>query len=239
MSGWVKDEFTVPEDVGLFDACGAWLDEEIEWGGFVESGAISVTPGQLPGQLGEFGWIYVIEAAGLSAVKIGFTASKPSKRLATLQTGCPTKLIVRGLLPGFMWTEKNYHRIFADSRMTGEWFHRGGDVDKFVSSLPEPRDESELTDLSSVLNPKSLQTLCRSLPVFSAMLRDIATIDPTESAGWCRQRDYMKRFVPLIQLAEHNRPEQQSDVICGLRRSVFARRVVAYMLPPCDCHGVG
>lgn len=239
MSGWVMDVYTVPDDVGLIDAVVDTLDDGIEWGGFVEPNRISIIPGQVPNHLGEFGWIYVIEAGGLGAVKIGFTASKPSKRIATLQTGCPAKITVRGLLPGFIWTEKNYHRIFDESRLTGEWFSRSGDVDRFVSSLPEPRNDSEISELSAVLNQKSLQALCRSLPVFSSILRDIATIDPTEKSGWCRRREYMRRFVPLIQLAECHEPELQSSFICGLRRSVFARRVVAYMLPPCTCHGAG
>ncbi len=79
------------------------------------------------------GFIYFIQHGEDDLVKVGFSRQHPAKRLAQLQTGCPTVLHLSGWLPGGPETEKQFHARFAAERVRGEWFRLSGRV--FVEFL--------------------------------------------------------------------------------------------------------
>lgn len=72
------------------------------------------------------GYVYFIQA-GEGPVKIGW-ALDPKKRLAELQTGCPSELRLIGTWPGDRELEKSAHQHFAEHRLRGEWFRPTRDV---------------------------------------------------------------------------------------------------------------
>ena len=68
------------------------------------------------------GYVYFIQAGGCRGpVKIGFSIN-PEERLETLQAGNPLALALEAVVPGSARDEKRLHAVFADGRMTGEWF---------------------------------------------------------------------------------------------------------------------
>lgn len=68
------------------------------------------------------GFIYLIVAKGLNALKIGYTDGEPEDRLRALQCGCPVELELAAALRGTMAHEREYHSEFEDYRLRGEWF---------------------------------------------------------------------------------------------------------------------
>jgi hypothetical protein len=67
------------------------------------------------------GWIYFIVPARMNQVKIGWSLN-PLERLKILQTGQSAVLRIFAVVPGTQDQEYLLHRIFADSRIRGEWF---------------------------------------------------------------------------------------------------------------------
>lgn len=72
------------------------------------------------------GIIYFVETNNL--IKIGYTASNPRKRIAQLQTGCPSELDFMGYYHGTKAQEKQLHLFCAAQRVRGEWFEIDGPV---------------------------------------------------------------------------------------------------------------
>lgn len=70
----------------------------------------------------------------VEAVKIGYTGGDPYGRLKSLQTGCPTPLVLTGYYEGAPDDERELHRRFASARITGEWFNLEDD-DVFMEFL--------------------------------------------------------------------------------------------------------
>ena len=68
------------------------------------------------------GTIYFIGCTEASRVKIGFTQGSPYNRLAALQTGSPTRLVLAATISGDMSDERELHDKFAACRVRGEWF---------------------------------------------------------------------------------------------------------------------
>jgi hypothetical protein len=71
---------------------------------------------------GESGWVYFVVCPETARCKIGFTKGKVQKRIASLQTGSPSELVLIAMQPGTLETERKLHVRFADSRLHGEWF---------------------------------------------------------------------------------------------------------------------
>ena len=63
--------------------------------------------------------VYAICAGGL--VKIGMTTNL-KKRMETLQTMCPSRIALVGVMAGGYQAENRLHRVFAAYRDHGEWF---------------------------------------------------------------------------------------------------------------------
>jgi hypothetical protein len=77
-------------------------------------------------------------------VKIGF-ALDVNKRIKTLQTGCPDRLVLVHVLPGDRETETLLHGRFNRYRAAGEWFYVAGRLAKFLGYHSEFNPEKQLT----------------------------------------------------------------------------------------------
>ncbi len=77
------------------------------------------------------GLIYFVRAG--ENVKIGFTQNV-DQRVAQLQTFFPFQLEITLVLPGSLLTERQLHHRFRASRVTGEWFRHGPEIDAFVQA---------------------------------------------------------------------------------------------------------
>jgi hypothetical protein len=76
-----------------------------------------------------YGYVYFIRFS--DRIKIGYT-DDPHRRLKNL----PHDEIL-ALVPGTMSTEKKYHNMFKDLRLTGEWFASHRRLLDFIGTLPK------------------------------------------------------------------------------------------------------
>ncbi len=66
--------------------------------------------------------IYFIQDSGTLDIKIGYTATSAEARMATLQTGNPSRLVLLATIAGGRPAESALHAWFAAHRVSGEWF---------------------------------------------------------------------------------------------------------------------
>lgn len=83
-------------------------------------------------------------------VKIGLAAD-PQARLATLQIGCPDRLILRGIVEfpnrGIAkFVERELHNAFSECRLHGEWFDAPS-IDPLVYIDQEAIDDSRFVGI--------------------------------------------------------------------------------------------
>lgn len=78
------------------------------------------------------GYVYIIEAIGLAAVKIG-VAFDIRRRLGQLQVGCPADLRILLRQKGGKARELELHREFEDLNIRGDWFRLKGALADYVS----------------------------------------------------------------------------------------------------------
>lgn len=111
--GYFADE---PPDslIDIRDDLAIFVDEVVDsWAPKL----ISIVP------VSDEGWVYILRAVGLEAVKIGFTsAAEPSARIASLQTGCPFDLELESFFCGTVADERALHEALDHRRARGEWF---------------------------------------------------------------------------------------------------------------------
>lgn len=90
----------------------------------------------------EYRQVYFIEAQGRGLVKIG-SADDAMRRLATLQTGSPDKLILRGVfyVDDAEQFERSHHQSFADQWVRGEWFRMDDKIRACMANLTEYGNE--------------------------------------------------------------------------------------------------
>jgi DNA-binding XRE family transcriptional regulator len=80
--------------------------------------------------------IYIIKHT--EYVKIGYSSKNNFKnRLSQLQTSCPIKIKVLGLIEGTFNDEAIYHKKFIHLSTNGEWFNYTKEVEDFIDSLPK------------------------------------------------------------------------------------------------------
>lgn len=70
------------------------------------------------------GYVYVIGSTGSGLVKIG-RSTNLARRLAAIQTTCPTKVEVLWQTEGGSPLERTLHKDFQHLRTHGEWFNFG------------------------------------------------------------------------------------------------------------------
>ncbi len=94
--------------------------------------------------------IYFIQAETVNHIKIGYVnGDDASDRLAELQVGSPVPLRLIGTMPGTMEDEKNLHRRFASSRLSGEWFRSTPELLQLVAPMEFRRlGETEIVEKS-------------------------------------------------------------------------------------------
>lgn len=77
--------------------------------------------------------IYFILDENQSLIKIGKTTiSNVKSRLSALQTGCPNKLRVIGVIRGSTSEESKVHSMFEEFHHRGEWFKMHPDILQFI-----------------------------------------------------------------------------------------------------------
>lgn len=87
--------------------------------------------------------IYFAQDSGTLQIKIGCTANVDG-RIAALQIGNPSKLVVHLVMEGGRETEAELHRDFAASRTTGEWFRPTPDLISFIVGEQSERAERHM-----------------------------------------------------------------------------------------------
>lgn len=75
--------------------------------------------------------VYVIEAVGINAVKIGRTGDLEN-RLGGMRTDCPAPLVVLVATCDNARRERALHTLFADEHIHGEWFTASTRLRAFV-----------------------------------------------------------------------------------------------------------
>ena len=71
------------------------------------------------------GYVYVMDATKIGAVKIGVSECSVDIRQRSIQTGCPAKIErvwCSKNIPDYRECEKELHKYFHEYRMQGEWF---------------------------------------------------------------------------------------------------------------------
>lgn len=75
--------------------------------------------------------VYFIQDSGTRRIKIGY-AEDVVRRMATLQTGASSRLVLLLVVPGDGRLERRLHKRFARSRRRGEWFRPDPEVLRFM-----------------------------------------------------------------------------------------------------------
>lgn len=84
--------------------------------------------------------VYFIGAAS-GPVKIGFSGNVRN-RLSKLQIGHPYRLRILAYIDGTKESEREYHHLFSDQRIRGEWYQRTPDI---IAEIARIRDCKRLT----------------------------------------------------------------------------------------------
>ena len=78
--------------------------------------------------------VYFAQAKHSKAVKIG-KAKYPEERLKFLQTGCSEPLSIVYIHPGGYSEESKFHKMFAKSRLHGEWFVYEPEISAYMREI--------------------------------------------------------------------------------------------------------
>lgn len=73
-----------------------------------------------------------IGAPYITHVKIGYTRKNPYGRMRDLQTGCPFKMHMLGILFGTIDREQELHDVLKEYRKEGEWFEYSEYVQQII-----------------------------------------------------------------------------------------------------------
>jgi hypothetical protein len=76
-------------------------------------------------------FVYFFQAETGGPIKIGLSGN-PNNRLASVQTGHPTKLRMLSVVEGGSKTERELHSRFAHLRLEGEWFAPAEELIEFI-----------------------------------------------------------------------------------------------------------
>lgn len=110
--------------------------------------------------LGFLGNVYFARAGAFA--KIGWAydvANDVAKRLRGLQEGCPYRLELVLQIPGKVRAEREFHRLFADERVHGEWFRLSGRLAEFLVRVR--RGAAELPDKTGAAPRPQKATIMR------------------------------------------------------------------------------
>lgn len=77
-------------------------------------------------------YVYFIQAVNGGPIKIGIAYS-PEERLAQIQNMSPVQLRILGVRRGGAQHEAELHKLFAASRLHGEWFEPSAELTRFIA----------------------------------------------------------------------------------------------------------
>ena len=80
------------------------------------------------------GFVYFIEAIGLKKIKVGYSKDVES-RLRQLQTAMPFEMRILASVPGTIALESEIHRLFAKTRVRGEWFEDTEKLREYIAAI--------------------------------------------------------------------------------------------------------
>ncbi len=86
------------------------------------------------------GYVYFLRCMG--RIKIG-SALNVNRRIKQLQTGAPDKVELIGYAPGGSSTERYLHKVLAEHRIAGEWFHGNETVMQRINDVLRPAREDK------------------------------------------------------------------------------------------------
>jgi hypothetical protein len=98
-------------------------------------------------------WTYFIQPEKGGDIKIGYTSRSPLLRLSALQTGCPDKLKIVGLIKGNL--EKDLHTKFENFNTNGEWFKNTKHLRNYIKANAHGDDLDDFVSTPSPKNPKN------------------------------------------------------------------------------------
>lgn len=81
------------------------------------------------------GFIYFVQEAELTRIKIGFTTSHPLSRLKTLSNAASQELVFLGFQLGDELLEKKLHLKFGFLHRRNEWFEPGAELLAYIVNL--------------------------------------------------------------------------------------------------------
>ena len=154
--------------------------------------------------------VYIVSAGPFA--KIGHTTGLLPSRVDQLQTGCPYPIQFVQACVGSLSHEAAAHRIAAQDRTIGEWFHQGSHYAKalaFVARHPRPPvidgtppEEPDIgideTGLAILAAARSMDAPTIAEVVSVAFGLRVANIEPgamksaanvLRSVGWSKRRD--------------------------------------------------
>ena len=85
---------------------------------------------------GSGAFVYFLRIAENGPIKIG-TAIDPSRRIKGLQAAHHRKLVLLGTMRGGSRTEREIHRAFKTSRLSGEWFRTSKRLLAFIAEATD------------------------------------------------------------------------------------------------------
>ncbi len=142
--------------------------------------------------------VYFIQDTHTGNIKIGYAAD-PQARLATLQTGCPSTLILLGSIPGGLEGERALHSRFRKHRVRGEWY-RPDPAILSLASIDRP-NQSDSTLLS--ITVQSVGPLWKRQTFYCQESGEIYI--PAAACDWEQGVFYSACFdgVPLVESRGH------------------------------------
>jgi len=89
--------------------------------------------------LSEKGFIYILEALQLGAVKIGWTREfrGVGHRTATCKTYCPDEIVLAAFFPGSLAEETTLHDYFRPEHIRGERFVKSPAIDELIQKISD------------------------------------------------------------------------------------------------------
>lgn len=80
--------------------------------------------------------VYFIQSENEGPIKIG-CAIDPIARMLSLQTSHPNQLRLLAVVDGSYKEEAKLHRLFANYRIKGEWFHPSTQLTEYIALISE------------------------------------------------------------------------------------------------------
>lgn len=121
---------------------------------------------------GRRGVIYFVQAGENGPIKIGYCRDLKA-RLHGIQTGCPERLSVLGVMGGTRDTETEFHQRFAKHIRHGEWFNPAEEIIEFTNQLAKdlPSEPAQKRRILAVDPPNLIEVMAIEIGVPSDTIR--------------------------------------------------------------------